>query len=186
MILLVSAIVVGLVWVAVDDDLVIRTSDLEVSEADTGTDPLEYTLQFTRDGGVFGHLDLELRGDTLRVNLRHPPDLTARSVELVLLRSGAGAPPPEVALRAPGGVPWPPIEFGKTADGLGTRVAVDDLGIQGRGSTTIELQLLEQPRDWRLTARVALQPADRPILERYVAAAEAQVSETGIEDSALQ
>lgn len=45
---------------------------------------------------------------------------------------------PEVALQTPGGNPWNPIRFSRTDDGQAVSLEAPDLGVQGRGTVTLD------------------------------------------------
>lgn len=166
-----------LLWIGFDDDLALRTRELRTQRHSERAGSVTEDIVELRSGDrSVGHVTVELfRGPSkpglVRVHLRTPPDLAGRSLRFTLRTPDL--PPPRVALRTPGGWPWPPISYHTTRDGGGVRVEVADLGFQGRGSTTLELAVLDPPpEDWQVDLDVVLQRADPPTLQRYHGAAQ--------------
>lgn len=50
-------------------------------------------------------------------------------------------PASSIALEAPRGYPWPPIEYHFTQDARGVLLNIPNLGVQGTGSVTLEFLL---------------------------------------------
>lgn len=94
----------------------------------------------------------------LRTLIWHAEDTTLERLEYTFRPVGTGRAP-EFYLQRPGGHPWEPIRFSRTEGGNGAVLSIPDLGIQGRGSVTLEFIVRvhdEEPLDLRVDVDAAL------------------------------
>lgn len=134
-------------FVARSDDVYLMTEQLPRQDAldeEIRENRSSILLQFgdgERDVSLASDVNIRERSDNMydvRILTSHTNGADTHLDSLRVRLDLGTQPMPEVALRTPGGHPWEPIQFQRTADGQAVMVDVPDLGFQGTGSVALE------------------------------------------------